>query len=216
MIAFKPEVIVGAPTARTLSITKRLGLAIYRCDYSDESQWKSYMYYFKRAVKDELRDIGAPLSVWARMRWTIIEDQKSLEGISKEDVQKRFATLNEQSLTIKIPPQINSGWHFSYDYESCICVDRRCLDTLDLHEAWLDRGARGPFQPVLCAILNDTSTSGKETRLARESTDETKRPYVGWVYAHVACLSALCPSVTLQYPMAPHRMLEHVDKPNQH
>ncbi|RSL42449.1 hypothetical protein CEP54_015475, partial [Fusarium duplospermum] len=140
--------------------TKRWGFAIYRCDYSDESQWKSYMSHFKRAVRDELQDTGAPLSAWGRLDWTILENQKDLDGVSKEDIQERFIALNDQGLTIKMPVCAHGGWRFKHEYDSCVYVDKWCLDTLDLHEDWLDRGAPGSFQPVLCAVMNDMSSPG--------------------------------------------------------
>ncbi|KAI8649302.1 hypothetical protein NCS56_01478100 [Fusarium sp. Ph1] len=216
MIAPKPATTSSLPGPDSLTPSKRWGFAVYRCDYSDDDQWKSYMYHFKHAVKDELKDVGAHWSIWGRLRWTIIEDRQRLHSASKEDIQERFISLNEQGLTIKMPAPHNDGWRLKHEYNSCIYVDKWCLDTLDLHEAWLDRGAPGPFQPVICAVIHNKHTPDNDVRLERQPIDGSQKPYTGWVYTHVGCLSQLCPSMIQRQTLTPQLPPAMGNMPSQH
>lgn len=200
MIAAQPTTTTNLLGPDSSSPSKRWGFAIYRCDYSDDVLWQSYMYYFKHSVKAELKDIGAHWSIWGRLHWTIIEDHKCLHSASKEDVQELFASLNKQDLTIQMPAPSDGGWRCKQEHDSCIYVDKWCLDTLDLHEAWLDRGAPGPFLPVVCAVLNKRHAPDNEAGLEGQPMDTNHRPYTGWFWTHVGCISKLCPSMIQRHP----------------
>ncbi|KAI0402317.1 hypothetical protein F4802DRAFT_608819 [Xylaria palmicola] len=151
------------------------GFLIYRCTYGDDEAWNRYIEAFKEQVHYELEYYGRDLLLEQYAQWTVVEDEETLNGASKQQVRERFPHT-------RLP-------RFTY----CLYVDQKCLDTLERYADAKANGARRPAWPVMVTIDGDYSPGGRYTHPHRRypqvegCTDE----YVGWQYVTAGCVAGM-------------------------
>ncbi|KAF4962297.1 hypothetical protein FSARC_9615 [Fusarium sarcochroum] len=169
---------------------KRWGFVIFRSAYTDESQWKSYIEFFKAAVEDDLKFYEISTLLMPHLEWTIIEDHETLNNASKQEVRERFSQWTaERSVERDGPgaeePFVEKRPRFQY----CIYVDQKCLDTFDQYKAWAESGAEGIMKEVVCVILDkNCKKSGRGSR-GFPRVEGCKKEYTGWMYTSVDSIS---------------------------
>ncbi|KAB5563158.1 hypothetical protein GE09DRAFT_1219731 [Coniochaeta sp. 2T2.1] len=68
----------------------RWGFLIYRCTYENQAAWDIFMHYLKVHAEQCLEGCGRLTRLGPYLRWTVVEDRKTLDGASIDAVRKHF------------------------------------------------------------------------------------------------------------------------------
>ncbi|KAI0517891.1 hypothetical protein F5B22DRAFT_635731 [Xylaria bambusicola] len=177
------------------------GFLVYRCAYGDDEAWNRYMEAFKEQVHSTLEYYGRDHLLEQYAQWTVVEDEETLNGASKQQVRERFVQWRDQhgvSRELSEAATIARQSAFWATHEStllprftyCLYVDQKCLDTLKRYSAAKASGAGRTDWPVIVMIDGDYVPGGQYTHPHRRypevegCTDE----YVGWQYVTAGCV----------------------------
>ncbi|KAK5637687.1 hypothetical protein RRF57_013402 [Xylaria bambusicola] len=174
------------------------GFLIYRCTYGDDEAWNRYMEAFKKQVHSVLEHYGRDWLLEKYAQWTVVEDEETLNGASKQQVRERFVQWRDQHSVSRELSEVaavvrQSAFWATHEslrlprFTYCLYVDQKCLDTLKQYSEVEANGARWAAWPVIVVIDGDYSPGSRYTHPHRQypeiegCTDE----YVGWQYAQV-------------------------------
>ena len=115
------------------------GWVIYRCTYSSDNDWATFMEKLKTETHSMLDDYGATEAIASQLVWTVIDDREKLENASKSDVRRMFSEWTSSPEAAAEQP--NTWLHPSETrmarYRYCIHVDETSLrSVLDGSEDW--------------------------------------------------------------------------------
>ncbi|KAI1742855.1 hypothetical protein F4680DRAFT_411894 [Xylaria scruposa] len=193
-------------TAHTMRKTgfETWGFLIYRCTYGDNEAWNRYMEAFKERVHHELEYHGRDWLLEQYAQWTVVEDEETLNGASKQQVRERFVQWRDQhSVSQELSEAVmlarqSAFWathpstrlpRFTY----CLYVDQKCLDTLKRYSEAKASGSSLLDWPVIVMIDGDYSPGGRYTHPHRRypEVDGCTDEYVGWQYVSAGCVATM-------------------------
>ncbi|KAM5371732.1 hypothetical protein ACJZ2D_007797 [Fusarium nematophilum] len=165
------------------------GFVIYRCAYATESQWASYLEFFKAAVRDELEFLELSTLLWPLLEWTIIEDRETLDGASKHQVRRKFSEWTTERCTERDGAGADEAFMERRPrFQFCIYIDQKCLDTVDQYRAWVEAGAEGVRKRVICVVLDKDCKSRGRGRGGFPPIEGCVKQDTGWMYVAVDCI----------------------------
>ncbi|KAF9766460.1 hypothetical protein IL306_001151 [Fusarium sp. DS 682] len=186
---------------------KRWGFVIYRTVYTEDSQsqWENYIEFLKAAVEDKLKFKELFTLLEPHLEWTIIEDRKTLENASKQQVREKFTQWASSDRSVERDgPGAESAFGSGHPrYRYCIYVDQKCLDTFDQYKAWVESGAEGDLKDVVCVILDKDCKPNGQGRRGFTSIEGCSKQYTGWMYTSVECIPNIYNSL-FQEPLKEH------------
>jgi len=71
------------------------GFVLFRCTYRSQEKWEKFVALVQGHARDEFERAGL-MDVYARMRWTVIEDAAALDGADIVETSRRFVEWVER------------------------------------------------------------------------------------------------------------------------
>ncbi|KAJ4286166.1 hypothetical protein N0V88_008110 [Collariella sp. IMI 366227] len=65
------------------------GFVLFRCTYGSQEKWDKFVARVQKYARDEFEEAGL-MDVYARMRWTVFEDEAALDGADILETTNRF------------------------------------------------------------------------------------------------------------------------------
>ncbi|KAJ0120530.1 hypothetical protein J7T55_015259 [Diaporthe amygdali] len=181
------------------------GFVIYRCVYGDDEAWQRYMKYFEEDIIEGLEHHGGDVVLPQYARWTVIEDQETLDSASIDTVRDMFVEwrnkhqveLEERWINRIIPPLLRDAPNRLPRFTYCLYVDQKCLNTVTAFaEKFPKPSFLAPIPPPLVAVLVDSDFNeslyvGGGYRAAPDergqfpAIDGRTCKYIGWAYVDV-------------------------------
>jgi hypothetical protein len=109
---------------------KKWGLLLYRCDYSSDEVWTSFLATVHAEMQYGLEVLKAP-DLLSSLDMTVQEDRATLDGASVDtvrDVFKAWVQGHEAKEELSEAPYPGPFWYARYTY--CIHVDAAALESI--------------------------------------------------------------------------------------
>lgn len=104
------------------------GWVIYRCTYGDDEAWERFQQIINERSQDNMAQAGVPQEVATTLEWTFVSDRAALDGVSREELRRRFRAWANEAEKLEQPradrgPKLQRYLYF-------IQVDEDCLQSV--------------------------------------------------------------------------------------
>jgi hypothetical protein len=107
------------------------GWVIYRCSYDDDQAWIRFEQIIKQRSRDKMARPDVPPEVAAGLEWTFVSDRATLDGISRDQLRRRFRAWATEAKKTEQPraSDHDKDWNGlrSQRYTYFVQVDREAL-----------------------------------------------------------------------------------------
>ena len=167
----------------------RWGWVIYRCTYGDDEAWSRFKEIIDQRSRGIIADFGTP-EVGDSLEWTFVEDRRTLNGASRDQLRSRFKAWAAKAIRREQPRAENDETFGVPRYNFFIQVDEGALRSV-VYEAPqppnMDVDGKGYVNFVdanwkpLIKILPAKAREVREIDQSYEPIDGCREEDVGWM-----------------------------------